>query len=935
MYDAEKLPFFLHLLVELGKGTVLRQNIPSLVKWLSASHVSLRYAVLPAMSLVARKYPSLLSYEESVLPVETSFGQWLAKADCTTQPQQAKMAFWKSFFASGYSPTVTERDGTPAKDFFTLLNDTYSYTEDQIFNVQTFSLLYPWLQSLYVASTESNQPRFTLNPAFREVIISYCLRLLTQAERHPVIEFSMKTNIDELYFMEEFTEAAVLESIRILELLCSIDSNLVSKIFPAVHKVFERTAPRQSGLVFLAVLEFFLHHHAVVIYDIDPVFKQFFYEYIDRHYTNPLLAMETLTFLYKNRIKLLQSTHVFSKYFPSVLKLVAWFPRTISAEFLECLPLFVGPTSFVDVFHSILDLPLLSAVTEKIVREHDPLKTSLDDFLELEGSDCQRICQFILRNESISDSIWSEQHKDKWGLMQRFCKSCPVSPRVIAACQLTPQLLEPFFEVMLNDASAECLLDLAPVLLARFEHLFPVTAFEKNIRKVLIEKLLLIFRQRPTFLVSLKSQIVTVISDHSEKGKEELVLHLCWAIGEYANADVDPRCTLQVSSDFHYALEVVAFENMSPDGHTFNLALNSNTARQLDAHSTTFSQSQSQSRSKDPYNNNNINNPSLLPTATNQISTNAYTSYTQPLQPFQQHHLPASSPTNNQHLPIPTAASASTVSTVSEIVTSPLPAARKTSSSSPTPSPSPSPSHHQQPFPPLQPLGATPPTFVSTPLPDRATALTTPSPRHAHAGIAGVPGRDFAEAVRVASAVTPFSAEPPSRATTRNQGTDSRVTQVRSFVPQKTLHTTKLMHVVITSLTKLAIRFQDLAPRVVLCLTKIVTHKYLFRHSVIAKANESLRLLKFAGIAASLCGAPTTFDERPSAIVDANSSISFLVQPMCGFVEGAVLHPFTLYNTNRTIAPAKSLEDEELNLTLPWSEEDDEELEKSSIHEDV
>jgi hypothetical protein len=47
--------------------------------------------------------------------------------------------------------------------------------------------------------------------------------------------------------------------------------------------------------------------------------------------------------------------------------------------------------------------------------------------------------------------------------------------------------------------------------------------------------------------------------------REELVLHLCWAIGEYTKFDpqTNPNCTPQVLYEYDETLELFAFERMS------------------------------------------------------------------------------------------------------------------------------------------------------------------------------------------------------------------------------------------------------------------------------------------------------------------------------------------------------------------------------------
>ena len=53
-----------------------------------------------------------------------------------------------------------------------------------------------------------------------------------------------------------------------------------------------------------------------------------------------------------------------SLYFPALLKLVAWHPRSFWKEFTELLPALVSPSSCMELFHTILDLPFLASVME-------------------------------------------------------------------------------------------------------------------------------------------------------------------------------------------------------------------------------------------------------------------------------------------------------------------------------------------------------------------------------------------------------------------------------------------------------------------------------------------------------------------------------------------------------------------------------------------
>ncbi len=48
---------------------------------------------------------------------------------------------------------MTELDGTISRESFTILNNAGTYTEDQQYNIYTFSSIYSWLLNLYKNKT--------------------------------------------------------------------------------------------------------------------------------------------------------------------------------------------------------------------------------------------------------------------------------------------------------------------------------------------------------------------------------------------------------------------------------------------------------------------------------------------------------------------------------------------------------------------------------------------------------------------------------------------------------------------------------------------------------------------------------------------------------------------------------------------------------------
>lgn len=68
-----------------------------------------------------------------------------------------KILVWNLNITAPTPEPVTELDSTIAKEFFTILNIAQAYTEDQSFNILTFSILYSWLSSIYYNTSSKSK----------------------------------------------------------------------------------------------------------------------------------------------------------------------------------------------------------------------------------------------------------------------------------------------------------------------------------------------------------------------------------------------------------------------------------------------------------------------------------------------------------------------------------------------------------------------------------------------------------------------------------------------------------------------------------------------------------------------------------------------------------------------------------------------------------
>lgn len=108
------------------------------------------------------------------------------------------------------------------------------------------------------------------------------------------------------------------------------------------------------------------------------------------------------------------------------------------------------------------------------------------------------------------------------------------------------------------------------------------------------------------------------------------------------------------------------------------------------------------------------------------------------------------------------------------------------------------------------------------------------------------------------------------------------------------LYLTRLMHVVIGSITKLGSRCLELAPRAQLCLAKIINHRMYLHPSVTDRAHESVRLLHRSSIAASIFTGPSHILHKVPSSVDETSALPFLLHSTADYVPGEPLHDFSL-----------------------------------------
>lgn len=180
------------------------------------------------------------------------------------------------------------------------------YTQDQVLNVHMFSLLRGWLESVYINSATgsalSDESRGSgpagaadassggggrarsgrilpgqepLTAEFKNGMVEYCLKLLDQSSLKLTGEHAARLTPHN----RSLLQAVPAEVVRVFDILCTLDSSLITKLFPDVKRLFSRGAAAAGGAgpcLKLALLDFFMKHGDAIVYDIKPSLESFF-----------------------------------------------------------------------------------------------------------------------------------------------------------------------------------------------------------------------------------------------------------------------------------------------------------------------------------------------------------------------------------------------------------------------------------------------------------------------------------------------------------------------------------------------------------------------------------------------------------------------------------------------------------------------------------
>uniref|UniRef100_A0A7N6F5Z7 Adaptor related protein complex 5 subunit zeta 1 n=1 Tax=Anabas testudineus TaxID=64144 RepID=A0A7N6F5Z7_ANATE len=454
---------------------------------------------------------------------------------------------------------VAELDGTVSGDFFTVLCVGQGFTEDQWMNVYSFSMLRHWLLTYHsvstgsttadtddrsevdgsvvsmVSATSSSSRLLPPKERLREKAFQYCQRLIEQSDR------KTHRRID-----AELQKACLVEAVGILDCVCVEDASLVYRTFPCIKALFGRLSSDLSfARVLLPIAQFYLNHGEMAAVDCESVWKVVFGRFPAELFNDAFLAHELLRFLRLNLESLQLRLPQYTRSFPNLLKFLAWNSPAVVDDFVDLLPSLVTTGTAVELLHTLLDLPCLSA-TLRIC-----FLVSLDAF---RNPSFRGLFLFLLRGEA-GDTI------DRLSTLHEQLAEAASWPRVVQCAQTVPVLLHIFFNTVVTIADQKLLAHLILVMLERSSLLLSLRTFIREVHRVFSCHLLRLCKLQPSLVMDQSHELVEFAGTTANVyNKEEMYTHVVWVLGEYLSVSCDSRCSVRLITSCFEALEAVLFE---------------------------------------------------------------------------------------------------------------------------------------------------------------------------------------------------------------------------------------------------------------------------------------------------------------------------------------------------------------------------------------
>ncbi|XP_076608780.1 AP-5 complex subunit zeta-1 isoform X2 [Chaetodon auriga] len=542
---------------------------------------------LPVLNTILTHSPECLTEDHMTL-LSKKLVDWLRYASITQGGGVSSGGFFTGPRSRQPAP-IAELDGTVSGDFFTVLCVGQGFTDDQWMNVYSFSMLRHWLLTYHSVSNgnttadTANRLQLSLSHSFsnddrsevdgsvvsmvsatssssrllppkerlREKAFQYCQRLIEQSDR----KAHKRTDTD-------LQKACLVEAVCVLDCVCVEDASLVYRVFPCIKALFGRLSSDLSfARVVLPIAQFYLNHGEMAAVDCESVWKLVFGRFPSELFNNPFLAHELLRFLRMNLENLQLRVPQYIHSFPNLLKLLAWDSPAVVDDFVDLLPSLVTAGTAVELLHTLLDLPCLSATLVLQLRStclpiSEPGGRGLLSLDAFRSPSFRGLFLFLLRGEAGAGDTM-----DRLSTLHELLAEAADWPRVVQCAQTVPVLLHIFFNTVITVADEKLLAHLVLVMLERSSLLLNIPKYIKEIHRVFSCHLLRLCKLQPSLVVDQSHELLEFAGATANVySKEEIYTHVVWVLGEYLSVSCDSRCSVRLITSCFEALEAVLFE---------------------------------------------------------------------------------------------------------------------------------------------------------------------------------------------------------------------------------------------------------------------------------------------------------------------------------------------------------------------------------------
>ncbi|KAM9745659.1 AP-5 complex subunit zeta-1 isoform 2-T2 [Menidia menidia] len=583
------------LLSQAGTKADLSNLCAQLIRSLESRPCHGLMHILPVLNAILSHSPDCLT-EDHVTLLSKKLVDWLRYASIVQGGGASSGGFFTGSRSRQPVP-IAELDGTVSGDFFTVLCVGQGFTEDQWMNVYSFPMLRHWLLTYHSVSGDSanmdaaNRLQLSLSHSFsnvldsshvtddrsevdgsvvsivsatssssrllppkerlREKAFQYCQRLIEQCDRKA--HKKMDT---------ELQKACLVEAVYILDCVCVEDPSLVYRAFPCIKALFGRLNSELSfARVLVPIAQFYLNHGELAAVDCDAVWKLVLGRFPAELFNEPFLAHELLRFLRLHADSVRQRAPQYTRSFPNILKFLAWDSPAVVDDFVDLLPSLVTAGTAVELLHTLLDLPCLSATLVLQLRStsvsiSEPSGRSLRSLDAFRNPTFRGLFLFLLRGEAGSgDTI------ERLSKLHELLSEAADWPRVVRCAQTVPVLLHIYFNSVIRVADEKLLAQLILVMLERSSLLLKIATYSKEIHRVFSCHLLRLCKLRPSLVVEQAHELLEFAgSTANVYSREEIYTHVVWVLGEHLSASSHPRCSVRLITSCFESLEAVLFE---------------------------------------------------------------------------------------------------------------------------------------------------------------------------------------------------------------------------------------------------------------------------------------------------------------------------------------------------------------------------------------